>query len=274
MSAGTQVRGTAERVADSSLVDRAARLGLAARTLVWTTIALLALAVAAGHQAKPDQSGALGLLRRQPFGVGLLAVAACGFAAYGLYRALVAALGPGRAGRPGRPDGGLQRAQAAAEAVLYLGAAATTVSFVLGSGSDSEAQTGTTTARLMALPAGRWLVGLVGLVVVGVGAVMAYRAVTEQHARELGSHAPASARRPAVALGAVGMAGRGAVIGLVGVFLLESAARFDPGNAKGLDQALQTLSRQPFGTALLVAAGLALLAYGAWSLAETLWGDV
>lgn len=257
-------------------MEHTARLGLAARTLVWTTIALLALAVAAGRNAKPDQSGALAALRDRPLGTALLGAAAVGFLAYGGYRLLSAATG--HRDLPAGRQRWLRRAQSLGEAGLYLAAAGSTASFLLGGGlgggRDSEQQTESVTGRLMALPAGRWLVGLVGLAVAGLGAVMAYRAVREKHARDLGPRTPRWVRRPAVALGAVGMAGRGGVIALAGGFLVDAAARFDPRSAKGLDDTLQTLARQPFGTALLLAAALALLAFGIWSLAETVWRDV
>lgn len=273
MTAGTQVRGAAEQAEGSALVDKGARLGLAARTLVWTTIALLALAVAAGNSAKPDQSGALATLGNNPLGTVLLVATAVGFAAYGLYRVLTATVGH-RDQPPGRARW-LRRAQSAAEAVLYLAAAVTTARFVLGRGADSEKQTDATTARLMALPGGRWLVGLVGIVVVVVGAVMAYRAVRERHAADLDpARASRRLRRAAVAVGVVGLAGRGVVIALVGGFLVDAAARFDPQQAKGLDATLQTVAQQPFGRGLLLLAALALLAFGVWSLAETLWRDV
>lgn len=272
MAAAAKVGRAAARAEDSAVVEHAARLGLAARTLVWTTIALLALLVAAGRNAKPDQSGALAALRDRPLGTALLIAAAVGFLAYGGYRLLSVAKG-----HRDLPAGGqrrLRRAQSLGEAGLYLAAAGSTASFLLGGAKDSEQQTESVTARLMALPAGRWLVGVLGVAVAGLGVVMAYRAVREKHARDLGPRTPRWVRRPAVALGAVGMAGRGGVIALAGGFLVDAAARFDPRSAKGLDDTLQTLARQPFGTVLLLAAGSALLAFGIWSLAETLWRDV
>jgi hypothetical protein len=61
---------------------------------------------------------------------------------------------------------------------------------------------------------------------------------------------------------------RGIVFGIVGLFVITAAVRANPGEARGLEGALDTLAAQPFGPWLLafVAAGLAC--YGVYSLVE------
>lgn len=272
MGAATDLADAADQATDHPVVETGARLGLAARTLVWTTIALLAVMVAGGHRARPDQTGALSSLRAHAFGQLLLGVMAVGFVAFALYRVVTGSVGH-RDLPEGRPRV-LRRAQSWGEVVLYLAAAATTARFALGGGADSERQTDSTTARVMSWTGGRELVAVAGLVVVVVGLGMAYRAVRTKHAPDLGRRTPERLRRPVVLVGAFGMAGRGVVIALVGVFVVQAAVRFDPEDAKGLDQTLQALADRPYGRPLLLAAAVALLAFGLWSLAETVWRDV
>lgn len=272
MGAATELADAADSATDHPVVETGARLGLAARTLVWTTIGLLTVAVAAGQRAQPDQTGALSSLRAQAFGKLLLGVMAAGFVSFALYRVVTASVG-----HRDLPEGRarlLRRAQSAAEVVLYLAAALTTARFALGGGADSERQTDSTTARVMGWTGGRELVALAGAVVVVVGLGMAYRAVRTKHAPDLGRRTPQRLRRPVVLIGAFGMAGRGVVIALVGAFLVQAAVRFDPKDARGLDQTLQALADRPYGRPLLLAAAAALLAFGLWSLAETVWRDV
>jgi hypothetical protein len=69
-------------------------------------------------------------------------------------------------------------------------------------------------------------------------------------------------------VGLAGLTGRGLVYALIGGFLIEAAATFDPHEAKGLDASLKTLARQPFGSLLLWLAVAALLAFAVWSLFE------
>jgi hypothetical protein len=69
-------------------------------------------------------------------------------------------------------------------------------------------------------------------------------------------------------VGTTGLVGRGFVFALIGGFLLDAAYRFDPDKAKGLDDSLKTLAEQPFGTVLLFASALGLLAFALWSFIE------
>jgi fumarate reductase subunit D len=273
MAATEEVRDAAEQVEDSAGFERFARLGLAARTLVWSTIAVLTLLLALGRASQPDQSGALQALSRTPFGAVLLVLVAVGFVAVALYRLLTAAVGH-RDQPPGRQRWGL-RVKSGFEALLYVLAAVSAVRFVLGSGQDSEKQTRSTTAQVMDLPGGREVIGLVGVVVVVVALLMAWRAARADHADDIRRSAmPDALKRPAIVIGAVGLAGRNLVIALVGGFLVDAAARYEPGSAKGLDSTLLTLADRPFGSALLLVAAAALLAYGVWSVVETVWRDV
>jgi hypothetical protein len=108
--------------------------------------------------------------------------------------------------------------------------------------------------------------------VIGVGVAMAVKGLKHDHADDLVTgRMPAGLRRPAVKIGVVGLLGRGAVFGLVGLFLVRAAVLFDPSEAKGLDAALQTVAARPYGTVLLALAVLGILAYAVWSAVETLY---
>ena len=67
----------------------------------------------------------------------------------------------------------------------------------------------------------------------------------------------------------VGLAARGITYLLVG-FLAARAALLHRGSPGGKEDALAELLRQPFGTALLIAVGVGLLAYAAWRLVQAL----
>jgi hypothetical protein len=68
-------------------------------------------------------------------------------------------------------------------------------------------------------------------------------------------------------LGSVGELGRGAAIGVIGVFLLRAAITFDPNEATGLDGALRRLSLQTWGLAVVAVIALGFVAYGVFCLA-------
>jgi hypothetical protein len=268
------VRDTAERAHDSDAVERLARVGLAARTLVWVVLGglVLQLALGRGGGEQADQSGALKTLADTPLGGLLLAVLALGFLVWAGYRLLCAAVGS-RDEQGARRWG--HRIKAGGEGLLYLLATASAVRVLTGSRTDSEQEADSVTAAVMGLTGGRTLVGLAGVAGAMLGAVLAWRAVQRKHAERLEDYrVPSSLKRPAVTVGVVGLVGRAGVVALIGVFLVDAAVRFDPSEAKGLDGALQVLAMQPYGRVLLGVVAVGVLGYALWSLVETLWRDL
>lgn len=264
-SSTAKAKSTARDLEDSDAVHGLARLGLAARGVVWLVIGLLTLSVLLGGSEQTDQGGALRALSDKPFGTVLLVVLAVGFLGHGLWRLLNAAIGHRDEHEPRKRWAA--RAGSLLRGLVYGALGLATVRFLLGgSGQD---QTQSLTARLMAETGGRTLVGVVGLVLVGLGIVMGVRALQHDHADKLmTSRMPSGWRSPAVTVGVVGLLGRGAVLALLGVFLVLAAVRFDPSQAKGLDAALQTVAVQPYGQGLLALAVVGVLAYAVWSFIE------
>jgi hypothetical protein len=270
-----KVRSTAERAQRSDGVERLARVGLAARTLVWFVLGGLVVRLALGQSGgqSADQSGALKSLAATPVGGVLLALLALGFLVWAGYRLLCAAVGSRGESDPKKRWG--HRAKAFGEAVVYLLATASAVRVLTGGRSDSEQETSSATAAVMGVTGGRTLVGLAGAAAVGIGVVLAWRAVQRKHSEKLEHfRIPPALRRPAVTIGVVGLIGRSAVVVLIGAFLVSAAVQFDAGEAKGLDASLRAVAEQPFGQALLGLAAVGVLGYALWSLVETLWRDL
>ncbi len=74
--------------------------------------------------------------------------------------------------------------------------------------------------------------------------------------------------------GRFGLAARGVVFGIVGVFVIVAALQFEPSEATGLGGALQELLRQPFGSWSLGVVALGLVAYGLLMLAVARYGRI
>jgi hypothetical protein len=111
--------------------------------------------------------------------------------------------------------------------------------------------------------------------VVGIGVYLVAKGLTRKHGECLEQYrVPRPLRRPAILVGAVGYLGRGVTVGLIGAFLLSTAIRFDPGEAKGLDAALQTVVQQPYGRILLGLTAIGLLAYALWSFLEAAYREI
>jgi hypothetical protein len=259
----TDVKQAARRAEDSDAAEWGARAGLVARGLLWFVVAVLAAQVAAGGHERADRGGALQALKDQPLGTAVLVVLALAFAAHAGYRLL-----EGTVGRREETDDRtrlLKRGWSLCRVVVYGFFAVSTVTFLVSGGSHEDASK--PTAKVMELPAGRALVLAVGVAVVVGGLAQAVRGAREDFTKKLDM--PSGWKATAVKrLGAAGLAGRGLVYVLLGSFLVQSAVAFDPDKAKGLDDSLKTLARQPFGTALLLVAVASLLSFALWSFLE------
>lgn len=233
------------------------RVGFAARGLLYLVIAWLVIAT--GQAA--DLSEAL-----EQFSSGaerwLLALAAAGFVAYGLWRLADASLDTENHGDD--PKGLVKRAGAAGSGVIYLFLAFTAAKLLLngpGGGGGGGGSPQEQTEMVMQLPAGGLLVGLGAAVLVIAGIWQIVKAVK---ASFLDHFEPAAAREDWVKwLGRFGYAARGVIFIVTGYFLARAALTGSSAQAGGMEQALQWLS-SPVN--LLVAAGLGL--FGIFSLVE------
>jgi hypothetical protein len=124
-------------------------------------------------------------------------------------------------------------------------------------------------------PAGRWLVGIIGLAIVIAGIALIIEGVRAKFMRLLETSRMSPGTRTVVKrLGMIGTTARGAIFALAGVLVVEAAISYQPSKARGLDKALLTLRNQPFGEVLLVIAALGLIIFGVYALCEARWHKV
>lgn len=259
----------AARAADSDGLEKVARVGLVAYGVVHLVLAWLAVQLAWGRASdSADQTGALQTLAESPLGQPLLWVVAIGMLALALWQALEVLRW-----RSGWSASGKARAQAlersgkaVAKAVLYAALAVLAIRVATGSSSSgSSAQS--TASGVFDWPAGRWLVGIAGLLVFGVAGYQVYKGLSQRFLKEIDlSEAPHPAVELVTRLGQVGYPAKGIALGVVGGMLVWAAATFDPAKASGLDGALRLIVQAPFGQILLTLVGLGIAAFGAYLL--------
>jgi hypothetical protein len=255
------------RAAASPWSERLARLGLAARGVLYIVIGILAFRIAFGHvKDQASQNGALQEIASQPGGKVLIWIVAIGLIGYSLWRLLSAALGP--VADPVATDA-KQRVKALAEGIGYGAVAIIAVKIATGSGSSSSGGGQKKTAMVLSWPGGQFLVGLAGLIIIGVGVFFVYDGWKADFTKELklGGMSP-MARKVVIVLGRFGRIAQGVVFGIIGLLVMVAAVQFDPNKARGLDGALKTLVSQPYGKWLLGIVALGLIAYGIYGLAE------
>ena len=264
--------GTARRASDSPAARVLARAGLTARGVLYILIGWVAILVALGQTSQQaDQQGALQLLARQPYGLASLWLLAIGFAGYSLWRLSEAAFGVTGEGKGAGP-----RLKSLVRAVIYAFFAYMTFKIISGAGGGSQTRRQQDlTATVMHHAGGRWLVGLVGLVIVIVGLLLVAEGVRRRFLRhlQLGQLRPRT-RGVVQWLGMIGTAARGVVFALAGILVIDAAVTYQPAKAGGIDKALLTLRNQPFGEFLLILAAVGLIVFGVYGLCEARWRKV
>ncbi len=275
MRVTTRAETVGRRAADSRPMEVAARLGFVARGAIYILVGVIALQIAAGRGGQADRGGALAQIAARGYGTVVLWVLAVGFGGMALWRLSEAAFGA--TGPDGHKAG--QRLKSLARGVLYTAFCVSTVAFVIGASSrataNSNKQSRTLTARVMTHTGGRLLVGLAGIVIIGVGLYLAYRAWKKKFLRRMDLAGTRPSTRAAVEkLGVFGGIARGAVAVLAGVFLLVAAIRFQPSKAEGIDGTLRAFAHTPLGPYLLVLVALGLVAFGLFSWCEARWRRV
>lgn len=264
---GLSVSGS--RAVESRGFEWFARGGFVARGVVYGIIGLLALKLAFGAGGKTtDQKGALETIAQQPFGKVLLVLVAVGLAGYACWRFVRAALGHDR---DGKADSGGERVAAAASGVAYAGLCAIAVSILLGSSQGGSGSGGSQKAAggVLGWPAGQWLVGLAGGVLIGVGLFQGYRGIKQDFLKDSKTEEmSASVRRWVTRIGVVGHLARMVVFCLIGVFLIKAAIEYNPSAAVGLDGALRKVAAQTYGSILLGVVAAGLVAFALYSLSD------
>ncbi|MBL0421880.1 DUF1206 domain-containing protein [Ramlibacter sp. AW1] len=255
-------------------IQRLARMGFAAKGVVYLIIGSLALEAALGRGGETtDSQGALQAVLQQPFGRVLLGIVAVGLVGYAIWRFVQAGLDPEGIGSDGK--GMVTRAAYAISGVLHAALAlqATRLALGLGAGGGGDSGPQDWTAMAMAQPMGRWIIAGVGLAIVAFGVAQLVRAYrTDLPGRlDLGRLSP-TARVWVVRFGRIGMAARGIVFGVIGGFLVRAALTYDPGKARGLGGALDSLHEQAYGVWLLGLVAAGLIGYGLFQLVHARYG--
>jgi hypothetical protein len=260
--------GKAEQAGDSASLEMVARAGLIAYGVVHLLIGWLAvqLAWSASDSKSADVSGALKTLAGQPLGKVLLWLVAVGLVALALWQASEVIWGY-------RNREGAERVRkqvtGGAMAVIYAALGVSAASFALGSGSSSSQSQKQATSGVLAWPAGRVIVVVTGLILIGVGVAHVVKGVKQSFAEEIDTSAMSPVARQVVArLGQIGYVAKGVALGLVGGLLSYATLSFDR-QEQGLDGAMQTILAQPFGRFLLTAAALGFVAFGVFAILQS-----
>lgn len=253
------------RVAQNSVFERFARAGFVMSGLVHLIIGYIAIRIALGGPGgTADQSGAMTELAAQPGGVFVLWVGVVAFSLMALWRFAEAALGSSsEPDADSKKSEAFNRVKAFSLAVVYLAFALSALGFARGAGRSSSEQSMGITARMMQSTAGTIALVAAWLIIIAIGGYHVYKGATQSFLDDLKGPTSDLVRR----LGTVGYIAKGLAVAAIGLLVLLAVSRSEPGQAAGLDGAFKTLGAQPYGAALLIAAGLGIITYGFYSFA-------
>ena len=160
---------------NAAWLNALARVGLVAKGASFALVGILAskLAVESGGKATSRQ-GALQSLAQHSFGKFLLILLALGFAANALWRFAQTFFDKNDVGAGAK--GLAKRAGYFGRGTIYASLTYSTAKIISGAAQQSQNQKAhKTTATVLSWPAGKWIVGAAGLLLIGGGIVLIHQ---------------------------------------------------------------------------------------------------
>ncbi|QIX26657.1 DUF1206 domain-containing protein [Nocardioides sp. JQ2195] len=259
-------RATARAVDDHPALDHVARLGLVTFGVVHLVLGWLAISLAFGdREGKADSSGAIRQLAEQPFGTVIVWAVAIGMVLLVVWQLIEALVGHRRHDGITRLR---KRLTSLGKAIVYAAVATSAFRVAAGAGSSKENGTDSASARLMDLPVGQLLAGLVALGVAGVGAFLIFKGFTDRFLEDIEADGTRGHTGTVyVWLGRIGHVAKGAAVLGVAALFGYAAVSHEPKKSGGLDQALRVVLDQPFGPVLTGFFGAGFAAFGLFCFA-------
>lgn len=153
--------------------------------------------------------------------------------------------------------------------MVYAGICVIAVEIPSGSSGGGSGNAKRAAGGVLGWPGGQWLVGFVGVILIGVGFYQGYLGISKKFLDDQKTEQMSSTvKRWITSLGMFGLCARMVVFGLGGVFLIKAAVDYNPNKAVGLDGALAKLAQQSYGPALLGSVATGLIAFAFYSLSD------
>ena len=257
------MRTPAGNTSDISAIGVLARMGYAARALVYLVVGSLAVLTAVGLGGETtDSRGAVREIAEQPFGKVLLILLVLGLLGYVIWRATQALTDSDNHGTSAKGLG--VRAGLLISAGTHAALALFTAKLIWSGSKDSGGQ-----PTWLSSDAGLWFLAAVGvgMAIAGVAHMVKGWKVGYQKFMRL----PPSQVGWMQPLCRFGLVARGAVLVLIGFILARSAIVAHSSDVKGIADALHALRDTAYGAWLLGVVAAGLVAFGCYSLLEAIY---
>jgi hypothetical protein len=270
----SRIHNEAARVTGNREVSILIRVGDGARGYLFFVLGLLSLQLALGKiSGTLDYQGAIAATAAQPFGKFLLIIVLVGLVFYVLWALACALFDLLHVGNDAK--GLFKRFVLLVNGIIYGLLIPTLFGYVSNGGAPTNSQNfniGKLATTIFLLPFGKWIVAVIGVALIIGGLVTAYAGFGRDFDQEARSYSLSAnqllwARR----LGRFGTVAYGTVIVIIGALFVAAFTQADPLKATGIDGALLSLIKLPFGRLLLGVIALGLISYGVYLTIKALW---
>jgi hypothetical protein len=237
------------------------RAGYSARGIVYIAVGALALVASFDGGATPDAKSALATFLDEPLGNTVVGIIAIGLICYSIWRFVDALWDLDEKGHMARAG---QLISGTTHLVLGWSVGVLAIDGKRGGGNNTDHWT----ATLMSQPFGRVLVGVVGGIVLAVGMAQFVKAFKEKYKDELVYTPITTKLDPLIKIGLIA---HGAVILMVGGFLLWAAWTADPSQAGGLREALSMVRSADAGQWLFTVVASGLIAFASYCFIQAVY---
>jgi hypothetical protein len=267
-----EVKKAGKKAEFSPLMEALTRIGYGTRGLIYIIMGLLAVQVALGKGgALASPLGAIAKIGKQPAGMLLLWIVLLGLISYSLWGVVRAVFDPLHKGNDMK--GLIARGGFLVSAFGYAILILPTYGYITGKSlASSGSQSQKMITSIMAMPWGRWAIGILGLAALAAGLYQIYLGFKAGFDKQFETYALTRKQvKLATDVGRFGTAARGVVLALVGGLIVLAAYRANPSQPIGMDAALATLLHQPYGIWLLGIVAVGLIAFGCYSMLSAFW---
>lgn len=242
------------------IIERMAQAGYIAKGVVYALLGLTAFLSAfelAGQRGEDaTQSGALQLVKDLPAGTVLLVLLAAGLFCYSAWRGLQTFSSPG-----GEKTKWPKRLRYLVSGLAYLALGYAALRLVFASTSSGGDQNRVLAAELLQKPAGQILVALAALIFAATGLYQIYYGWSEKYRKHVQDLTSSNATL-LLRAGKIGYVSRGLVWLVISYLFARAAVLSRADEAGNTGKAFRFVENSPFGSYLLGALGLGLVAYG------------
>ena len=250
------------------LVRITSTAGYISHGLIYLLIGGFAIAAGLTTSDEKDSAGVLLFIVEQPFGKVLLCVLILGLICFVVWRMTQAFLNTEDEKWP-------MRVAYFVIGVTFLGITFLAIKALSGSAESSDDSAESWSSLILSFPLGRWLLGVVFVVVLGIGAYQAYCGIAKTFADQLDLSSYSKKVRSLILWTCtVGYMTRSILILLIAAYLFRAVWFLDPDEAQGIGGALDTIHDQAFGRWLISAVGLGLMAYSVYAFVRSGHGNI